>query len=129
MISSLIFGDIFAFNGQEYIFLARTENITYAAEILDIERSNKLETFVNSQIYKGKDIVKGPIYCYVKLMTKDFKDRCAHLHNSGKNNNGLYFEKLNIQIETSDLKNILTEILESKFVAIELKDLVRGISL
>lgn len=126
---SILFGDVFKYNEKDYIFLVRTDLVTYAAEILDTETSQKLIKLWESRLYSGKEnILKISLYSFVKLDTSEFKDRCAHLHKTGRNNNEIFFEKLNIQIDKKDIKEIQKEILESKFVPVELKNLVKDIT-
>jgi len=49
---SLLYGDIFEFSGKEYIFLAKTSEIIYAAEILNQENSKRLNGLLNHVIAK-----------------------------------------------------------------------------
>ena len=50
----LIFGEIFFVNEMEYIFLGIDNNILYAAKILDIELSKRVERLFLSRVYENK---------------------------------------------------------------------------
>ena len=125
---SLTFGDIFRYNEKEYIFLAKTEEKIYTAQILtpvDTERVDKL--------FKIREAANKPtnltIYCYVILQTSDFKDRAAHLHNTGNSIFTNLIEKLPIALDAADLKNMKTEIMRKHTISIELQELVKDIQL
>lgn len=125
---SLTFGDVFRYNEKEYIFLAKTEERIYAAQILapvDTEKVDKL--------FKIREATNKPtnltIYCYVILQTTDFKDRAAHLHNTGNVTFIDLIEKLPIALDLEDLKNIKMEIMKKNTISIELKERVRDIQL
>lgn len=125
---SLTFGDIFRYNEKEYIFLAKTEDRIYVAQILtpvDTERVDKL--------FKIREATNKPtnltIYCYVILQTADFKDRAAHLHNTGNVTFTSFIEKLPTALNLEDLKNIKMEIVKKNTISIELKELVQDIQL
>ena len=95
MIASISFGDIFQHEEKEYIFLAKTENIIYAAEILSTEKTEKINTLLQKRISSSKDgIIEDCIlYCYVVLQTEQFKNRCAHFAHSGKDDFKFIFDK------------------------------------
>lgn len=130
--TSLLFGDIFRYNEKEYIFLAKTEEILYAAQILNLEVSGKIERIYQSKVYKGKltKILEGNIlYCYVILQTKEFKNRMAHFATTGRDGFAQLLEKLPIQLRKEDLKAIKEEIISKNAIPMALKELVKNISL
>ncbi len=124
----LTFGDVFRYNEKEYIFLAKTEDRIYAAQILtpiDTEKVNKLFNLreaVNRQTI-------STLYCFVILQTADFKNRAAHLQNTGNMTFTNLTEKLSIVLDVADLKNIKLEITRKNTISIELKELVKDIKL
>ncbi len=125
---SLTFGDIFRYNEKEYIFLAKTEEKIYAAQILtpvDTQRVDRLFKIREA----GNKSTNLTIYCYVILQTADFKNRAAHLYNAGNITFEVLIEKLPIELEAEDLKNIKTEIMRKSTMSLELKDLVKEINI
>ena len=125
---SLTFGDVFRYNEKEYIFLAKTEDRIYAAQILtpiDTEKVDKL--------FKQREATYRPtnltIYCYVILQTADFKNRAAHLYDAGNRLFTSLIEKLPIALDMEDLKNIKMEIMRKNTISIELRELVQDIQL
>lgn len=125
---SLTFGDTFRYNEKEYIFLAKTEDKIYAAQILTSVDTEKVD-----KLFKIREATNKPtnltIYCYVILQTADFKDRAAHLHNTGNATFTNLIEKLPIALDLKDLKNIKMEITKKNTISIELKELVQDIQL
>lgn len=125
---SLTFGDIFRYNEREYIFLAKTEERIYTAQILTPEDTKRVD-----RLFKLREASNRPtnltIYCYVILQTADFKNRAAHLHNTGNVVFISPIEKLPIVLNIEDLKNIKSEIMRKNTISIELKELVRDIQL
>lgn len=130
-LTSLIFGDIFVHNQKEYIFLAKTDDIVYAAEILNHELTKKVEQLYNKKLAAGTiQKVEGNIlYCYVILETKEFEGRMAHLGNTGKDDFSLTFGKLPVTLEQKDLKQLRKEICERKAISFALKELVETIEI
>ena len=128
--TSLLFGDIFRYNEKEYIFLAKTEEVLYAAQILNPEISGRIDKVYQSKIYNGKltKVLEGNIlYCYVILQTEEFKDRMAHFATTGKDGFSPLLEKLPLQLNKEDLKAIKAEIVEKNAIPLALKELVKSI--
>jgi hypothetical protein len=131
MISSLLFGDIFRYEQKEYIFLAKSERIIYAAEILNSEISEKINNLFQGRLAKGKDSVleTNILYCYVLLQTEEYRNRCASFAHSGKDDFGITFQKLSIVLSSVDLKFIKKEIMEKRAIPKELKLLIANIDI
>lgn len=125
---SLTFGDVFRYNEREYIFLAKTEERIYAAQIL-----TPIDTQRVDRLFKLREANNKPtnltIYCYVILQTADFKNRAAHFYNTGNVVFTDLIEKLPVTLEETDLKNIKMEIIRKHTISIELKELVQDIKL
>lgn len=125
---SLTFGDVFRYNEREYIFLARTEDRTYAALILTPADTEKVD-----RLFKQREQANKPthltIYCYITLQTTELKNRAAHLHDAGNRVFTNFFEKLPIVLDLDDLKNIKMEIIKKNTISIELKELIQDIQL
>lgn len=129
--TSLIFGDIFRCDNKDYIFLAKTTSVIYAAEILDPNLTKQVDTLFKNRLAAGKlnKVEDSILYCYVILETKEYKGRMAHLGNTGKDDFSLVIEKLPISLNLDDLKEIKKEICERKAISIALRELVKDIGL
>lgn len=128
----LKFGDTFKYREKDYVYLAKTEEITYAAEILNKEKSELLDKTCSKQIANGaktEKVLNMPVYCFVMLKTEPFQGRAAFFYLAGKgdtsNNECASFEPTK-SLEKIDLKEILNEIKEGP-VPKELKQLTEGI--
>lgn len=104
------FGDVFKHGERDYVYLAGTSEIIYAAKILSIENtekvlnlSNKRETNGNRDKYKGHSL-----YCFVMLDTDEFKDRMAHFQQTQYGD--VSVESAFRHLNTGDLKKIKEEI-------------------
>lgn len=75
MIESIKFGDVFKHKEKEYVFLAKTEELVYAAEILSKELTSKIDNLYQKISKYDGGCVNRIIYCYVMLKTEEFKDR------------------------------------------------------
>ncbi len=77
----LKFGDIFRWKEREYVFLAATSEILYAALILDQTESMSLVRLYDKRVSSNRnEFLKQTLYIFVSLSTPEFKDRIAHLH-------------------------------------------------
>lgn len=125
--SSIVFGDVFEHNNKFYVFLVKSEEVLYVAEILNLEKSQLLERSFNAAIRKNRPI-RNPLYCYVKLETEKFKDRVAHCGLPGKDIFSI--KKSSIILKSKDIKAIYKEIRDDKApVPIELKKLVKELDI
>lgn len=126
---SLLFGDVFRYNNKEYIFLAETEEIWYAAEVLNAKLTKQLDDLYQKQIRANRPINDKVLYCYVILKTEEFKNRAAHYGHPGKDNFSPAIDKLPISLCSEDKKQIKNEIESSDAVPLGLKELVKDISI
>ncbi len=132
MTPSLLFGDVFRYNNREYIFLAKTEEILYAAQILGVNESQQIDGQFKKRIAQGKDskFQQWSLYCYVMLQTQEFKQRMAHMNRTGKDDFGLVIEKLPLVLAPVDIKCLKEEILKAGSpLPIELKEIVNEIDI
>ena len=77
----ITFGTIVLYKEKEYVFLVRTEDITYAAEILDQESSVNFKKLRSKTAKNSKESYKlkqSLAYCFVELKTKEYEERIAH---------------------------------------------------
>lgn len=129
---SLVFGDVFRYKEKDYIFLAKTEEIIYTAQILSVEKTRKIEDLVGKLTSRGRDfkLDNNVLFCYVMLETKELKNRCAHLKDAGRDNYMyVLIEKLLIELTLKDKKNLKAEIVRKNAISIELKELVEKLSI
>lgn len=124
------FGDVFRYKDREYIYLAGTDKITYAALIFTRQETNRLEGLSNGvsrNPNRKQSFREDPFYCYVVLQTKKFRKRAAHCGKS--TNEPMKPDSLiNITLDKKDLQSIKKEIMEGA-VNSELKKLVKDIDI
>lgn len=130
MNQSIIFGDVFEFDGKEYIFLGNKNDIYYCALILPTKESKHLHRSLESRLSRADiEVTRNPSYCYVILTTEDFSERMAHLKNSGKNAFSLTVNPLNKSIDKKDLQEIKKQILEHQSIPQGLRSIVKDINI
>lgn len=123
----LEFGNIFEYNGSEYIFLAGQPDVIYAAKILNTGETKQLERLRLRSAGANRKLEK-PIYCFVILTTKEVKDRAAFWGRSQQEVN-MTFNKLNISLNNIDLKNLKKDIRDSRTAPIALKEMVSAVKI
>lgn len=110
--TSFAFGDIFRYGDKEYIFLAETEDILYAARILNKEQTTMLKRGTEAAIRRNS------------------RERAAYFASTGRDRfNDPVFTPLNIELSKQDLKEIKNEITKKKCVSLKLKELVKDIDI
>ncbi len=128
MTSSLVFGETFRLDNSEYVFLTKTPEIWYVAEILNDEKSDSLKRFSEKQVFTNHDVSNKPLLCFVELKTDDYKNRIAHFGNTQKNDISDYISPLNIALCKEDMLDVIETILNGP-VPNELKELIKNISI
>jgi len=130
----LIFGDTFRHREKEYVYLAQTGDILYAALILPQDESRELNKYSSTQIKNGAKtgiMLTKPLYCFVVLNTEEFKDRVAHIGFSDQHESTVdECGSLNPtgKLNNFDLKQIKQEI-DGGAVPQDLKELTKSILL
>jgi hypothetical protein len=127
----LIFGSIFLYRDSTYIYLAGTDEVWYAAKILDKEKSIQLKRLTELQIRRNmENIGKQPLFCFVELRTEAFKGQIAHL---GHTENDTWSETpklIEVQLDREDLKSLKEEIVRPNApVPSALPQLIKSIDL
>lgn len=128
--TSLLFGDVFRYNDNDYIYLAKTDDLTYAAQILNEDIAKRIEGLYKTQLSHGKmtPVLEGNIlYCYVILQTKELKAKMAHFEQTRKDSTNLIGDKLPISLNKKDLKLIKEEIMSKPAIPTGLKFAVKDI--
>ena len=130
----LKFGDTFKYREKDYVYLVKTEEITYAAEILNVDDSKWINKVYERKIMNTaikEKVSSMPIYCFVMLRTEPFQGRAAHFLNTGKGDTAsgdcVSLEPIK-SLEKIDLKGILDEIVKGP-VPKELKQLTKEIEI
>lgn len=126
--TSFAFGDIFRYGDKEYIFLAETEDILYAARILNKEQTTMLKRGTEAAIRRNSPVLDNITYSFVILQTQELRERAAYFASTGRDRfNDPVFTPLNIELSKQDLKEIKNEITKKKCVSLKLKELVKDI--
>ncbi|KKT35516.1 MAG: hypothetical protein UW24_C0007G0006 [Parcubacteria group bacterium GW2011_GWA2_44_12] len=124
------FGDVFKYKSEKYVYLARTEDVLYATKILSLELSRELHNVYENECkkdHKRSVLENKPLYCFVTLNTKAFKDRIAHIGTTKGMDDSLFFDIAD-SLNSEDLKAIKEEILTGPLPKM-LKELVLDIDL
>jgi len=120
---SVDFGDVFRYNGKEYIFLKITSDTIYAAYILSRRSSAKILSLYKRKIANGvRDLESRTLFVFVTLDTKEFKKRIASFQTTGNDlikTTGI--EPIGISVSDNDIKEIKALIKNSPCVSKELK--------
>jgi hypothetical protein len=126
-LSSVKFGDVFKFKEKDYIFLAKSDQIIFAAEILDGGSTKQIKDLYERSCRNGRiEKVKSNIlYCFVELSTEEFKGRMAHFVKSEKDENNFFIGESYLSLDKKDILELKKEIeQENSAVPILLKELV-----
>lgn len=126
--TSYSFGDIFSFQGSEYIFLAKTSEQLYAAKILNKELTREIESAYKKALKSGSQArERALVFCYITLKTEDFKGRIASLAKTENTNFDVLSNKSSYCLCQEDLQALKKEILESHGVPIKLQELISSV--
>jgi hypothetical protein len=127
----LLFGDVFLYRDEEYIFLGATDVVWYAAKVITVEQTKRLCEFYLRALRKNNpriDIM--PLYCFVELQTKDFCGRAAYFNDTQRDKYLEIPKPLGIQLDLQDKKAIRDVVLKDKSpVPIGLIEIVNKIKL
>lgn len=123
----LEFGDVFEYEGEEYIFLVGKTDVVYVAKILGTELSIQLSKECSRRITRNVKIER-PLYCFVVLTTEELKNRVAHFGKPEKNPQ-IIFNKLSISLNDQDLINLKREIENSRAAPFGLRESISNLQL
>ncbi len=132
MSSIITFGDIFNYNEQDYVFLAKTEDIVYAAKILDREHSilyKKIFTKISKNSQRSSELTQRYLYCFIELKTEDFKERVCYYGKSDKSDVSDFLANIFSKLDQEDIRELHKELLTDDLVTEQLKELVKEIEL
>jgi len=108
------FGNVFTYEEKDYVFLAKIDDIIYAAEILNCEKSVQYKKIVDRSIKNSTQSYKlrqNALYCFVELKTKEFDKRVAFYGKPEHNYVPDFLENVVCSLESDDLKNLQKELL------------------
>lgn len=129
-IASLVFGDVFMHEDNEYIFLASTSDQIYTAKILNLELSNEISNSYKVAVRKNKQVaLRNLLYCFVILSTEELKNRMASLARTDGHRFEKAIKKQNVSLNMKDLKSLKEEIVSSRGTPLILKELVSNLEL
>jgi len=121
------FGDVFRFSEQEFVFLAQTDEITYAAKVLNLDDTKSVMKLYEKRNARNSEKINNVLYSFVILNTPELKNRMAHLNNTDQNGRHNGYEVINT-LNSKDLKEIKEEIMnKSSAVPLKLKELTKDI--
>jgi len=123
------FGDVFRHNEKEYVFLAQTDEIVYAAKILDKITTNTLKEMSDRVEVKNSNRKKNPAYSFVILQTENFKDRAAHFRRTDNTEHRASSFDVVGTLNKTDCLQIKNEIiLKDSAVSLGLIEIVKGLN-
>jgi len=128
IITSYVFGDIFSYQEDNYIFLASTSEQLFAAKILNKELTQKIESAYERALKSGSPArERALVFCYVILKTEDFRGQIASLAKTENTNFDILSNKSSYSLCIEDLQALKKEVLESHGVPIKLQELINSI--
>lgn len=125
----MTFGAVFKYLDKEYVFLVETPEIIYAARILSVPDTEKLEKrYTQLEAQNLPNLGKMSVYSYVVLETTQLKRRAAHFHGTDST---IFSEliPLNITLNKEDLIRIKDEITKDGCVSTRLKEKIKDIEI
>ena len=129
----ITYGNVFNYNEKDYVFLAKTEDIIYAAEILDKEKSllyKKVFNRITQSSQQSYKLRQHHLYCFVELRTEKFKERLAYYGRPAQDDIPNFFENPICPLNNYDLTELHKELLADDIaVPQELKELIKNIKI
>lgn len=127
------FGDIFGFNEKDFVFLAKTEDIVYAAEVLNMDQSRQFKVLCDKVAKNSKESYKlkqQRLYCFVELKTKSFEERIAYYGRTERNDTIDLFNDIKGSLDKSDLAELHKELIaDDEAVSGILKEKIKDIEI
>jgi hypothetical protein len=117
------FGSVFRYRELCYVYLGQTEDIIYAARILDGVHTKRLaelsEKRAKETHHRTND---GAMFCFVILKTDELREQAAYL-NQTENETDLTIEPY-MDLCDEDINDLKTKILEDGAIPSKLKEIV-----
>jgi len=79
MDSTVIFGDVFSYLGEEYVYFVESieDGVIFAGKILDTETTRQLVSLEKSKQKKSQSVSSVPVFSFVVLTTDEFNKRAV----------------------------------------------------
>lgn len=125
-----MFGDVFEYDGKVYVFLAKTKDVLYVAQVLERADSRNLNRLFQKHLERNDLLMESkPLFCFVTLRTDELKDRIASLYQPARNDlDGVALGPLNISLSKEDLRELKKTIVRKTApLPLDLKELVKDI--
>lgn len=76
---AIVFGDVFRYRGDEYVYFAESpeEGLVFAGKILDVGTTNQLQALQARQEKAGKPTHNTPAFSFVVLSSAEFDKRAV----------------------------------------------------
>jgi len=124
------FGDVFRHREKEYVFLAQTVDVVYAALILDEIMTEKFQKISDIQETKLTTRRKTAAFSFVILRSEAFKGRAAHLAKTDNSEHQATRFDLITSLNKEDCLQIKNEILsEDSPVSLQLISIVKDLNI
>jgi hypothetical protein len=124
---SLTFGDVFEYDGNEYVYLGGSTEVIYAAKILPRDLTKELDSRCQRLISRNKSTPQnGIIFCYVILTTDELKDRAAFYGKPELNMFRLLSKNSKCFLNNEDLVKLKDDILNSRSVPVGLREIIQN---
>jgi len=124
----LAFGDPIIYDGKEYIYLAKEENLIHLAEVLNRDQTNQLKRGRDDSV-RRPGASENTLYSFVVLTTEELKERAAWLgHPARSAPEDLFFDQMPFSLIEGDKEAIKKEILDpNSGASIGLQKIVKGL--
>lgn len=109
-----VFGEIFRYNEELYVYLGSTEELVYAAKILNPEITLKIKNLDDKRAGRtdSSRTDGNKLYSYIILTTVGFNDYSAHLGNPPQDSEkDTYFDWIERSLNDTDRQALKVEIL------------------
>ena len=124
------FGSIFRHKEKDYIFLAQTDEILYAALILDEGQTRQLQNISDRVETRGSFRKESAVYSFVILTTSDFQNRAAHFAKTDNSEHQTFKLELIGFLNKGDLLRVKNEIVsKNSTLPLKLIELVKQLNI
>jgi hypothetical protein len=118
------FGSVFRHRENYYVYLGQTDDIIYAARILDNSQTKQLQNLTALRAKNQQNRThESTVYCFAILSTDEFKSRAAYLH-STENDTDISIEPY-CDLCAEDIEALKNLINEDVAIPSKLKEIVR----
>ncbi len=126
------FGDIFRYKEKDFVFLAQTDELLYAALILDDENSERLRVLSDRAETAPRGITRkrSAVFSFVILQTTEFQNRAAHFAKTDSTDHQVFTLEIIGSLCREDIKAIRDEICSTESsVPLKLIEIVKELNI